>query len=700
MKFPNVIRMENKVFKQLIFVALLPTGALVLYGAINLALNGADPGLTLSVIGGSLLATSLLIFLIHSRIIQPLESIISTLHSEHPKIHVPYLPELSDAINSSLSKIDLNHRTKITELREESRSLITQITKLKETRTALEQKNEKLNDKSELDCKIDDSLVRLLTHHLKTIVGSTNKLESGTDTDKNSYVSEIKYAAESLLFINMEIKDQAPDRSLENIETWQLVDDVLELLAPISNGVHHTTSVRINDSCPGRLILAGDEVRAFIFQYLLYYFSSSSYSKIPVHTIVDVDFQKSKLVISVDGFSYPDISVRRAQLLNKPENSIENSLAVPAEAVASWEEPGIGLTGIVVCENHEQRDCMIHRLQTYGVTITSDFRSRELHFCMVDDESSQAFKGIRPYLSPATQLYILNSTKLYQRKNIHHIKNPLNHRQLKQLLAQLKTTMPILSRYSVLAVDDNESNLHLLELQIKELGHHVTTARNGADAIKLCEGNHFDLIFLDIQMPGVDGLEATRRIRLIPGNTPPIIGLTAHVTNEEKQAYLNAGMDQVLMKPLRINSLRSILDHHIENRGLEPIQPTPGISLATFDCDLAISKANNRAEIADELFQLLITTLPDDLGKINQAASSGVDDEFRSSVHRLNGAIRYCGVPRLANAIDRLESRIKISIDEASMEALELVNREVTSLLSWHQENPNPFKIEMSVRSS
>ena len=112
-----------------------------------------------------------------------------------------------------------------------------------------------------------------------------------------------------------------------------------------------------------------------------------------------------------------------------------------------------------------------------------------------------------------------------------------------------------------------------------------------------------------------------------------------------------------------------------------------------FDYDQAISRANNRPEIADELFQLLIACLPEDLAQINQAAIEGGKDDLRSSVHRLNGAIRYCGVPALSSAIEQLETRIKISIDEASGEALIYLNQEVDSLLAWHQNNPNPFKI-------
>jgi CheY-like chemotaxis protein/HPt (histidine-containing phosphotransfer) domain-containing protein len=689
--------MKNSLLKQLIFVSLLPTAILALCGVINVLHKNVDVWITLMFFGGSLLATSLLIFLIQSRITRPFAALISKLQSKHPALDEQDLSNFADTIDSYLQTIDMDHEAKLTDLEEKIRSLEASTVEQEVINHKLEQHNDHLAGDSIRRKQIRNSLARLITHHLKTIVSSINAIEQSREATNSLSISELKKATETLLFINREIQDEVIPSSLQNVETWQLVDDLLERLSPIVNSSPGGISVRVNDACPGRLVLAADEVRALTFQYLLHYLSQE---KPTSHTVVDVHFENSTLSIKIAGYPFPDISKKRQKLLKNPENSSQNFLAVPAEAVISSDEPGKGLNAIVVCEDHEQRESIIQRLQQYGVSITNDFRSRELHFCIADDEEGQSFKGIRPYISPATPLLFLRSNTLYQRKNIHHIKNPLNHRELKQILSGLMTNSPIVRRYSVLAVDDNESNLHLLALQLKELGHHVITATNGEAAVKLYRDNHFDLVFLDIQMPGLDGIEATRLIRKSPGKTPPILGLTAHVTNEEKQAYLSAGMDQVLMKPLRIDNLRSILDHHIEQRKLDISLPEQADHLGTFDYDLAISRANNRPEIADELFQLLIRTLPEDLDQINRAASSGIKDEFRSAVHRLNGAIRYCGVPALSQAIDLLESRIKISMDEASDQALVAVNHEADSLVTWHQANPNPFDIQINLNSS
>jgi CheY-like chemotaxis protein/HPt (histidine-containing phosphotransfer) domain-containing protein len=684
--------MKKKVFIELIFVAFLPMGILISYGVINVLFAGADPGLASFFIGSSFLATCLLIYLFLFKIVRPLDEIASNLNSKGSLSNHSALVEVSHAIITYLTKIEMNHKIDLEEIEEKCTALISEARELETTNDKILEENKKSKSDLKQDHEIDNTVIQLCTYHLKTIVGSINKLDCSSTTHQEMIVEEIKNAAESLLFIYGELKDELPSTALENIEIWQLMDDVLGQLAPVSQSPQYGTSIMISDSCPGRLILAPHEFKSLLFQYLLYYFSQA---EIENHTVIFVEYKNSNLILNTGNYPYPDISRRRHSLVKNSANRFDQNLVFPAEAAGSWEEPGKGLTAIVVCENHEQRECIINRLRQYGVTVTNDFKSRELHFCVVDDESSQAFKGIKPYMSPGMHLLFLHSSTLYERKNVHHIRNPLEHRELKRLLSQLKTATPVLHRYRILAVDDNESNLHLLKLQLSELGHQVTTANNGEAAIKLYENNHFDLVFLDIQMPGVDGLEVTRRINLIAGHTPPVIGLTAHASNEEKQAYLDTGMDQVLMKPLRIDNLKSILEHHLER---EPIQgssalKTPAIALGPFNYDLAVSRANNRPEIADELFQLLIMTLPGDLAQINQAAEKGMIDELKSSVHRLNGAIRYCGVPGLSSAIEQLETRIKISIDDASSEALIDLNKEVDSLLSWHQRNPNPFMV-------
>ncbi len=109
-----------------------------------------------------------------------------------------------------------------------------------------------------------------------------------------------------------------------------------------------------------------------------------------------------------------------------------------------------------------------------------------------------------------------------------------------------------LSGVRVLVVEDNPTNRLIATKLLEKLGASVETASDGYLGVEAAERQAFDLILMDVQMPGIDGLEAARRIRALP--TPaaatPIVALTANVMAHQRQAYLEAGMDGVVGKPI------------------------------------------------------------------------------------------------------------------------------------------------------
>jgi len=104
----------------------------------------------------------------------------------------------------------------------------------------------------------------------------------------------------------------------------------------------------------------------------------------------------------------------------------------------------------------------------------------------------------------------------------------------------------------VLVVEDNATNQLVAKLVLESLGAEVETADDGALGLAAVEARPFDLVLMDVQMPNMDGVEATRRIRALPGPAAgtPIVGLTANVMEHERAAYLAAGMQAVIGKPL------------------------------------------------------------------------------------------------------------------------------------------------------
>ena len=106
----------------------------------------------------------------------------------------------------------------------------------------------------------------------------------------------------------------------------------------------------------------------------------------------------------------------------------------------------------------------------------------------------------------------------------------------------------------ILLVEDNEVNREVVSETIRRLGHAVTPAVDGEEALALLAREKFDLIFMDVQLPGIDGLETTRRY-LASGGTTPVIALTAHSTREDADRCMAAGMKAVLVKPVDASRL-------------------------------------------------------------------------------------------------------------------------------------------------
>lgn len=130
-------------------------------------------------------------------------------------------------------------------------------------------------------------------------------------------------------------------------------------------------------------------------------------------------------------------------------------------------------------------------------------------------------------------------------------------------------TMPeALGGQQVLLVEDNPVNQLVARKVLERLGLRVTIASSGEQALELLDAQPFDAVLMDCQMPGMDGLETTRRLRS-QGRRVPVIALTANATEEDRRACMTAGMDDFLSKPFRAEVLRDTL-----TRWLSP-KPAP-----------------------------------------------------------------------------------------------------------------------------
>ena len=123
--------------------------------------------------------------------------------------------------------------------------------------------------------------------------------------------------------------------------------------------------------------------------------------------------------------------------------------------------------------------------------------------------------------------------------------------------------MPALAdRLRILLAEDVEVNAMIASSFLDRLGHNVTVAENGLKALQSLEEGDFDLVLMDIEMPDMDGLETTRRIRKLEDPTRskiPVIAMTAHALPEFHSQCLRAGMNDYITKPLEPATLKRVL---------------------------------------------------------------------------------------------------------------------------------------------
>ena len=264
----------------------------------------------------------------------------------------------------------------------------------------------------------------------------------------------------------------------------------------------------------------------------------------------------------------------------------------------------------------------------------------------------------------------------------------------------------IKSQVNVLAVDDNPANLKLIVTLLEVLGVNAQQANGGEEAVQKLREQKFDLVFMDIQMPNMDGLEATRHIRRTePRNQhTPIIALTAHALAEEREAMLEAGMDDYLAKPIDEDQLQRTLfkwtgatmksEQQTPSRPASAQEePAPELDMhqlaeqLTVDLVLSLEQASGKLSLAKDMFNMLHESLIKDQAQINQLYQQGDYKALLEQVHRLHGATHYCGVPRLRIAAMHSETLLKQGYYSLLEDALFILNDEIASVLRWSEEN-------------
>ncbi len=208
-------------------------------------------------------------------------------------------------------------------------------------------------------------------------------------------------------------------------------------------------------------------------------------------------------------------------------------------------------------------------------------------------------------------------------------------------------TVPRLPPLRILLAEDNLVNQKLATAALESLGHQVTIAHNGRQAVEKSQQESFHAILMDLQMPDMDGLSATKTIRdheAIHGGHVPIVAMTAHAMKGDREICLQAGMDEYLSKPIRVQDLAQKL-WQMFGPGSEPaveaVVPVGHADIELVNWQAARSSVNDNEPLLREVIVAFVDDVPRLLQELHSAYQCGDATRLRRSAHSLRGSILF-----------------------------------------------------------
>jgi CheY-like chemotaxis protein len=235
----------------------------------------------------------------------------------------------------------------------------------------------------------------------------------------------------------------------------------------------------------------------------------------------------------------------------------------------------------------------------------------------------------------------------------------------------------------ILLVEDHPANQKMTQFMLSKFGYQVDIVANGKSAVEALQARPYDLVLMDLQMPGMDGLETARCIRRLSDriHQPRIVAMTANSLVSDREACLKAGMDDFLSKPARPADLKGILESSAAALGKEnhtACGPEAGV--------VGQESTGANIDANDEILSVYIAEFHTTLQNLRQAKERGDLATFRKKVHYLKGGsqvIAATTVVALCQDMEAVSDLTSTALDDllaALQQALQEVERSAQAL--------------------
>ncbi len=363
-----------------------------------------------------------------------------------------------------------------------------------------------------------------------------------------------------------------------------------------------------------------------------------------------------------------------------------------------------GKTALLVEDNRASLDAMAAQLTQWGMSVRATTAATEalvwvkrgmkfdvaiIDLGMPEKEGAQLAQEIRPStVTMATPVVLLTPLgKLQEEKNGRALdsaatltkpvkralllqviqtvlSSSLSHPHVGEAVHKLDPTLASRLPLKILVAEDNPTNQKLMLLTFQHMGYSVDLVGNGLEVIQALKRMHYDLLFMDVEMPEMDGLETTRAIvrDWRPEECPVIVGTTALSLEGDLERCREAGMEDCITKPIRIEEIQKVIERLGGRRGQRRESATSSPRVLVDEKRIsAIRRMAARHDPA--AFMQMIDTYLDDyrtsLGMIKKAAGESDSQGIGQAAHRLKGASLNLGVTGVADLCQLIETDVK-----------------------------------------
>jgi PAS domain S-box-containing protein len=235
--------------------------------------------------------------------------------------------------------------------------------------------------------------------------------------------------------------------------------------------------------------------------------------------------------------------------------------------------------------------------------------------------------------------------------------------------------------FRILLAEDNAINRELVVRILVKRGHSVTVVPNGKLALDALDAQTFDVVLMDVQMPEMDGFEATAAIRRneeTSGAHVPIIAMTAHALKGDRERCLANGMDEYISKPVRAEELLNLIESVTANS--RPTDTAVEATRAIIDWNLALERVDGDAALLGDLAKLFCEEYPKMLEAVQEAVSGKDAERLERAAHTLKGSVGALGAQEACEAALKLERIARAGDLDDAEEAYEVLVQTIERL--------------------